>query len=119
MHVRVLVHVHGFSVSYDSGLLQRCLDALAALHAAPVRHRNVFGMRGLMRGKKMFAAVGDESMIVRLLDAEYAGALARAGVRAFTPGGSKLGTWVEVDDSIIADDPELREWLEAGLRSLE
>jgi hypothetical protein len=29
-----------------------------------------------------------------------------------------MGTWVVVDADLVADDPELRSWLEAGLRSL-
>jgi hypothetical protein len=39
-------------------------------------------------------------------------------VRSFTPGGERLGTWVEVEEALIADDPELQDWLAAGLRSL-
>jgi len=55
---------------------------------------------------------------VRLTQDELDAALRRAGVRPFTPGGSPLGTWVEVDGDVVAEDPELRDWLEAGLRSL-
>jgi TfoX/Sxy family transcriptional regulator of competence genes len=105
-------------MSYDAGLLQRCHDALAVASAGPVRDKNVFGMRGLLLGKRMFAAVGDASMIVRLRETELAAALRQTGVSAFTPGGQSLGTWVEVQGDVIADDPELRDWLAAGLRSL-
>ena len=103
---------------HDEGLLQRCLDCLATTNAGPVRDKNVFGMRGLMRGKSMFAAVGESSIIVKLLPGEYADALALPGVQPFSPGGQKLGTWVEVADDAIADDPELRAWLETGLRAV-
>ena len=103
---------------YDDGLLERCLDALGALGAGPIRHKNVFGMRGLLRGDRMFAAVGEDGIIVRLGEAELRAALKRRAVRPFTPGGTKLGTWVEIDAEVIADDPDLREWLAAGLRSL-
>ena len=105
-------------MSYDAGLLQRALDALDQLGAGPVRHRSVFGMRGLMFGDRMFAAIGSDSMIVKLRRAELPAALTRPGVSAFTPGGSPLGNWVEVTDEAVADDPELRDWLAAGLRSL-
>jgi hypothetical protein len=105
-------------LSYDQGLLERCLDALTDLRVATVRHKNVFGMRGLLRGGRMFAAVGDESMIVRLRPDEHGRALRRKGVRPFSPGGPRLGTWVEIEDGVVADDPKLREWLAAGLRSL-
>jgi TfoX/Sxy family transcriptional regulator of competence genes len=106
-------------MAYDEALLQRCLDRLDELGAAgPFRHKNVFGMRGLLRGRRMFAAVGEGSIIVRLVPGHVARAVRRRGVRRFMPGGERLGSWVEVDEALIADDPELRSWLEAGLRSL-
>src|SRR5262245_59098338 len=105
-------------MSYDEGLLSRCLDLLPSLGANPVRHRNVFGMRGLLRGSTMFAAIGEESMIVKLRPSEYDAALQKRGVSAFSPGGQKLGTWVELSDDVVADDPELRDWLEAALRAI-
>jgi len=105
-------------MSYDAGLLQRCRDALDAAGMRPLRDKNVFGMRGLLLGKRMFAAVGDTSIIVRMRETELAAALRQPGVAAFTPGGQSLGTWVEVQGDVVADDPELRDWLDAGLRSL-
>lgn len=103
---------------YDEGLLQRCLDCLAAMTVDSVRDKNVFGMRGLLRGKQMFAAVGATSIIVKLTRSEFETALRQAGVVQFTPMGQPLGTWVEISDDVIADDPELREWLAAGLRGI-
>ena len=103
---------------YDEGLLERCKDSLAAMGVTGVTDKHVFGMRGLMRGRKMFAAVGEDSMIVKLTRPEFDAANTRAGVKPFMPGGQKLGTWVEVSDDNIADDPELRDWLAAGLRAI-
>ena len=102
---------------HDEGLLQRCLDSLRVL-GERVHDKNVFGMRGLMRDKSMFAAVGEAAIIVKVPASDYPRALTRPGVRPFTPGGQKLGTWVEIDADVIADDPELREWLAVGLRAL-
>lgn len=103
---------------WDAGLLQRCLDALETAGIRPVRDKNVFGMRGLLLGKRMFAAVGDDTIIVRLRPDEFDAALRNPGVQRFTPGGESLGTWVELESDVVADDPELRDWLEAGVRSL-
>lgn len=103
---------------FDEGLLQRCLDGLAAMGERGIRDKNVFGMRGLMRGKSMFAAVGEDSMIVKVRTADYPEALRKPGVRPFTPGGQKLGTWVEIPQDAVADDPDLRDWLATGLRAL-
>ena len=85
---------------------------------AGVRDKNVFGMRGIMLGKQMFAAVGESSIIVKLRRDELEAALQQDGVQAFTPGGQSLGTWVEVRDDVVADDPDLRAWLAAGLRGI-
>jgi TfoX/Sxy family transcriptional regulator of competence genes len=103
---------------HDEGLLQRCLDCLNGLGERGVRDKNVFGMRGLLRGKSMFAAVGESSMIAKVPAAEYDAALQQPGIRPFTPGGQKLGTWVEIGADVIADDPDLREWLAAALRAI-
>lgn len=105
-------------MAWDAGLLARCLDALEAAGVRPVRDRGVFGMRGLLLGKRMFAAVGEDHMIVRLRAEEVAAAIARPGIERFMPGGETLGTWVSLRDDVVADDPELRDWLEAGVRSL-
>ena len=105
-------------MAYDPGLLARCLDRLEELGPGPFRHKSVFGMRGLLRGSRMFAAVGEDAIIVRLPRDELSQALRRRRVRPFSPDGQRLGTWVEVDGTAIADDPELRDWLAAGLRSL-
>ena len=105
-------------MGYDAGLLARCLDGLAALPAPGVRHRSVFGMRGLLLGARMFAAVDEEAVVIRLRASEYRAALERRGVSPFTPGGGRLGTWVRVESGVVAEDPELLVWLEAGLRSL-
>jgi TfoX/Sxy family transcriptional regulator of competence genes len=105
-------------MAYDEGLLERCLDALRALRADGVRQKNVFGMRGLLLGNRMLAAVGETSIIVKLLPAGYADAVTQPGVKPFSPGGSKLGNWVEIEADAIADDPELRDWLNAGLKAI-
>lgn len=106
-------------MSYDSGLLQRCLDALEQSGIEGVRHRSVFGMRGLLRSDRMFAAVGETSIIVKLRAEELPAALRQPGITPFRPDGTTtLGTWAEIADDVIADDPELRSWLEAGLRAL-
>jgi hypothetical protein len=57
-------------------------------------------------------------VIVKIPAAEYQSALQQPGIKPFTPGGQKLGTWVEIEDSAVADDPDLRDWLAIGLRAL-
>lgn len=105
-------------MAYDEGLLARCLDAVGELDARGVTHKNAFGMRGLMLGKRMFAAVGEDSMLVKLTPEAYERARAD-GVDPFAPGGSgQMGTWVQLPAEVVADDPELRDWLAAGLAAV-
>ena len=50
---------------------------------------------------------------------EYEGALAVPGVVPFAPDGERpMSTWVVVPPDVIADDPELIEWLQRGIRAL-
>ena len=105
-------------MGYDASLLARCLDALSAVPCPPVRHKNVFGMRGLLVGRRMFAAVGRDGLVVRVPTADYTRVVRRPGVRPFKPGGERLGRWEQLDAAVVADDPELREWLQVGLLSL-
>lgn len=107
-------------MAYDEGLLARCLDALQQLSAGPIRDRSTFSMRGLMRGRRMFAAVGEDVLLVKLPPDAYDDALRQPGVAPFAPGGERpMTTWVTVDAAYVADDPQLRDWLRLALRSLD
>lgn len=117
---RTLTPLGEGTLAYDEGLLERCLDALRDAGAGMVRHKAAFGTRGLLVGRKMFAAVAEESLLVKVSAEEYDGALDRPGVRPFDPGGGGrgMGTWLEVAAEGVADEPQLREWLTAGLRGI-
>jgi hypothetical protein len=54
---------------------------------------------------------------VKLTSAEFERSLEN-GIERFMPGGEALGTWVVIQHEAVADDPELRDWLEAGLRGI-
>jgi TfoX/Sxy family transcriptional regulator of competence genes len=104
---------------YDSGLAERMRDILPRLGARAVREKNVFGGRGFLVGKSAFLIVWDEGIIVKMAPAEYQAALGMRGVVPFAPMGEKpMSTWVVVDAAEVADDPELLEWAERGLRGV-
>ncbi|HET7456444.1 MAG TPA: TfoX/Sxy family protein [Gemmatimonadaceae bacterium] len=106
-------------MAYDSGLVERVADALRTLGERAVRQKNVFGGRGFLLGKNTFAIVFDEDLIVKSPPDEYDAALASAGVTPFTPDGEhSMGTWVVVSGETVADDPELAEWVQRGLRGV-
>ncbi|MFI5311653.1 MAG: TfoX/Sxy family protein, partial [Gemmatimonadales bacterium] len=84
------------------------------------RQKNVFGGRGFLRGKNTFVIVWGDALLVKTAKEEYQAALGMQGVTPFTPDGEKsMSTWVVVDSERIAEDPELREWIQRGIRSLE
>ena len=106
-------------MAYDSGLVTRVDDALRTLGERGTRQKNVFGGRGFLAGKSTFAIVFDDDLIVKVPPAEYEAALRTAGVTPFAPDGeSSMGSWVVVSGDTVADDPELAEWVERGLRGI-
>ncbi len=106
-------------MAYDEGLVARVDDALAQLGERGVRQKNVFSGRGFMDGKSAFVIVWRSDLLVKTEPAKYAGYLAEPGVTPFAPGGERpMGTWVAVSADVIADDPELSEWLRRGLRGV-
>ena len=103
----------------DPGLVVRVADALLSLGERAVRQKNVFSGRGFLVGKKTFAIVWGESLIVKTAASEYAGFREEPGVTPFAPGGeSAMGTWLVVESDALADDPELAEWLRRALRGI-
>ena len=106
-------------MAYDSGLVERVADALRTLGERAVRQKNVFGGRGFLAGKSTFVIVFDDDLIVKVPPAEYDAALAERGVTPFAPDGEgAMGSWVVVTGDTVADDPELAEWVERGLRGI-
>jgi len=106
-------------MSYDAGLAARMADCLAAIGERRIRQRGVFGGRGFLVGKRTFAIASNDSIIVKVPRDEYTTALHESGVTPFAPGEEKpMSTWVVVTTDVIADDPELTEWLRRGLRAV-
>jgi TfoX/Sxy family transcriptional regulator of competence genes len=104
---------------YDAGLTARVADALEQLGERGVREKNVFGGRGFLVGRHAFAIVWEDGLLVKTSADEYSALLGTAGVTPFAPDGEKpMSTWVVVDGEVIADDPELMEWLRRGLRAI-
>jgi len=106
-------------VTYDAGLVARIADALAGMGERGIRQKNVFGGRGFLVAKHTFAIAWEDGLIVKVPKDEYAGLLKEPGVSPFAPDGEKpMSTWLVVASEVIADDPELTDWLRRGLRAL-
>jgi hypothetical protein len=101
-------------------MAERVADILHAMGERDARQKNVFSGRGFLRGKKTFVIVWGDALLVRTPKNEYQAALKQRGVTAFSPDEKKpMSTWVVVAAAEIAEDPELREWIQRGLRSLD
>ena len=106
-------------MTYDAGLVARIADLLPAAEIRTARQKNVFGGRGFLLGKSTFVIAWGDGLLVKTPRADYEAALARPGVTPFAPDGeSPMGTWVLVPPDLLADDPELIEWLSLAARSI-
>ena len=104
---------------FDPGLVARIADLLPRAGAAGARQKNVFGGRGFLLGKSTFVIAWDGALLVKSPPDEYEAALAGDGVAPFAPDGERpMSTWVVVAEDVIADDPELLEWVSRGVRAL-
>jgi len=106
-------------MAFDPGLVERVRDALARLGERGSRERRVFGGYGFLQGKQTFVIVWGEGILAKLTPEEYPAALSRPGVSPFAPDGERpMGTWVLVMADVVADDPELAEWVAAALQGI-
>lgn len=106
-------------MAYDKGLVSRIADALAQAGETGVRQKGVFSGRGFMDGKSAFVIAWGSDLIVKTPPSEYEQVLSEPGVVPFAPGGEKpMSTWVVVPADAIAEDPDLNEWLQRGLRGV-
>jgi TfoX/Sxy family transcriptional regulator of competence genes len=106
-------------MAYDQGLAARMADTLATLGERGIRQKNVFGGRGFLVGTHTFAIAWEDGLLVKCPVGEYEAALEEPGVTPFAPDGEKsMSTWVVVASDVVADDPELAEWLRRGLRAV-
>ena len=106
-------------MAYDAGLASRIADTLAGMGERHIRQKNVFGGRGFLAGKSTFAIAWEDGLIVKVVPADYAALRESPGVRPFAPDGEKpMSTWLVVDAEVIADDPELTDWLRRALTAM-
>ena len=106
-------------MAFDAGLVERIADTLSRLGRRGLRQKNVFGGRGFLAGSSTFVIAWGDGLLVKCPPDEYQRALATPGVTPFAPDGERpMSTWVVVPADTIADDPELAEWVERGLRGI-
>ena len=106
-------------MTYDPGLVARIADLLPAAEIRTARQKNVFGGRGFLLGRSTFVIAWGDGLLVKTPPADYRAALDRPGVIPFAPDGERpMSTWVVVPPDLLADDPDLIEWLTLAARSI-
>ena len=106
-------------MAYDPGLVERVVGALDILGERATRQKNVFGGRGFLVGKSTFVIVWEDGLLVKTPRAEYPYLLTLPGITPFAPDGERpMTTWVVVSAEVVADDPELVDWVQRGLRAI-
>lgn len=103
----------------DQGLVSRVADVLLSISERAIRQKNVFGGRGFLAGKSTFAIVWNDTLIVKTTRPEYDALRELPGIAPFAPDGERpMSTWLVVGADVIAEDPELTEWLRRGLHAV-
>jgi TfoX/Sxy family transcriptional regulator of competence genes len=103
----------------DAGLVARVADALEQIGRGGIRQKNVFGGRGFLAGKSTFVIVWEGDLLVKAPRDEYPALIEQPGVTPFAPDGEKpMSSWLVVSGDVVADDPELVEWVRRGLRAI-
>ena len=83
---------------------------------APVEFKPMFGGPCYWTGGNMFAAVHQESLLVRLGEPDRAELLAQPGAHLFEPmEGRPMKEYVVFPDEMLADRDALRGWMARGL----
>lgn len=79
----------------------------------------MFGGLAFMVADKLVVSVGREALLVRVDHERHAELVTRPGAHEAEMGaGRSMGTgWLEVAESALADDADLRFWLAEGLAS--
>jgi len=83
---------------------------------APVEFKPMFGGPCYWSGGNMFAAVHQESLLVRLGEPDRAELLTQPGAHLFEPmAGRPMKEYVVFPETLLADRDALRGWMARGL----
>ena len=99
---------------YDEGLAERIRE-----HVPLAREKKMFGGVGWMEGGNLVVglmaqgSMSDvDAIIVRCPPEQTAKVRKEPGVRPFTMRGKAMDGWVLVEAAAVAEDPELKAWIE-------
>jgi hypothetical protein len=103
---------------YSESLANRIRQTLAATTGLPssgrlaIAEKKMFGGIGFLLGGNLLVGAWHTSLIARVGPEQYDLALAQEHVRQFDITGRAMRGWILVEADGIADDRQLREWID-------
>jgi TfoX/Sxy family transcriptional regulator of competence genes len=101
-------------MAYDEGLADRIREAVS--DEPGVTERRMFGgLAFLVHGNMAVSASGQGGLLLRIDPADADALTEHPAVRRFEMRGREMDGWLRVDPAAIADDADLRRWVDTGL----
>lgn len=100
-------------MAYSEALAERIRRGLA--RRKNVEEKKMFGGIGFLLNGNMCVGVWKDSLIARIGPEQYEPALQEPFVREFDITGRAMTGWVLVDPEGIADDDQLRDWIQRAV----
>lgn len=101
-------------MAYNERLAQRTHGVLKDIPG--LVEKKMFGGIGYLLNGNMACGVNGDHLIVRLSEADSMNALALPYVHVFDMTGRPMKGWITVEASGIANDDDLKTWIERGLQ---
>ena len=100
-------------MAYDKKIAERISATFGNI---PIIEKKMFGGVGYILHGNMACGVLDDALIVRVGLEDYEAALKRPHTRVFDTTGRVMRGWVMVDPDGIANDDDLSNWVEQGIK---
>jgi TfoX/Sxy family transcriptional regulator of competence genes len=101
-------------MAYDEQLADRIREAVEG--EPGLSERRMFGgLAFLVQGNMALAASGQGGLMLRIDPAEADALTQHRGVSRMEMRGRAMNGWLRVDGDALADDGELRRWVDVGL----
>ena len=102
-------------MAYDEALAERVRATLDDLQpGGDVTEKKMFGGVAFLLAGNMAVGIQKDALMVRLHPDDTREALGQADVRPFDMGRGPSKGWVLVDPPAVADDADLKQWVERG-----
>lgn len=98
-------------MAYDEGLAERVRDLVPK-----AQEKRMFGGVAWMERGHLVAGIWKDSLIARVAPDETPKALKETGVKPFDVTGKPMKGWVLVDAEAVAEEPELKAWVDRSRR---